>query len=211
MIFFDLDGTLVDSNGAWVEVDREFLTKRGLIHTAEYQEVVVHSIFPIAAQYTKDTFGLSESIEDIMAEWMDIARSYYAHKVALKPGAKEFLQQLADAGERMALVTSSMPELCALVLERHGIAHYFEQRTFSTEVGKLKREPDVWLLAAEKAGVAPETVTVFEDSPASLLGVRAAGMKGIAVYDDYFHDRVDELKALTDGRFIHDYTELLNR
>ena len=70
MTFFDLDGTLIDSNGAWVEVDRQFLLKRGLPHTQEYQETVIHSIFPIAAQYTKDQFGLSESVEDIMNEWL---------------------------------------------------------------------------------------------------------------------------------------------
>ena len=106
MVFFDLDGTLIDSNGAWVEVDRQFLAKRGLPHSPDYQEVVIHSIFPIAAQYTKDHFGLSESVEEIMGEWLDMAREIYAHQAPLKPGAKEYLEHLSRRGERMALVTS---------------------------------------------------------------------------------------------------------
>lgn len=210
MVFFDLDGTLIDSNGAWVEVDRQFLAKRGLPHSPDYQEVVIHSIFPIAAQYTKDHFGLSESVEEIMGEWLDMAREIYAHQAPLKPGAKEYLEHLSRRGERMALVTSCIPELCLLALDHHGIRPYFETFTYSTEVGKLKREPDVWLLAAERSHVLPEEVMVFEDSPSSLIGVRTADMRATAVYDPYFADRVDELKELSDGRFIQDYRELLD-
>ena len=54
MDLFDFDGTLVDSNGVWVDVDNGFLARRGLTPTREYSDAVGHSIFPIAAQYTKD-------------------------------------------------------------------------------------------------------------------------------------------------------------
>ena len=43
MIFFDLDGTLIDSNGVWLQVDEEFLSKRGLVSTPEYIQMVSHS------------------------------------------------------------------------------------------------------------------------------------------------------------------------
>ena len=44
LYIFDLDGTLIDSNGLWMEVDVEFLARRGLAPTAEY-EAVEASIF----------------------------------------------------------------------------------------------------------------------------------------------------------------------
>ena len=50
MLIFDFDGTLADSNGIWVEVDDIFLARRGLKATPEYNEMIGHSIFPIAAQ-----------------------------------------------------------------------------------------------------------------------------------------------------------------
>ena len=209
MTFFDLDGTLIDSNGAWIEVDREFLRRRGLPHTPEYQEAVVHSIFPIAAQYTKDLFHLPESTDAIMNEWMELARDIYANTAPLKPGAKAYLEYLAAKGEPMAVVTSAIPELCRLTLTQHGIAPYFDFCAYSTEVGKIKREPDIWLLAAERSDAAPGEIMVFEDSPSSFQGLLAAGMRGTAVFDDYFSDRVDELTALADGRFIRDFRELI--
>ena len=35
MLLFDMDGTLIDSNGIWKEVDTEFLARRGLPYTKE--------------------------------------------------------------------------------------------------------------------------------------------------------------------------------
>ena len=46
MQIFDMDGTLIDSNGIWKDVDTAFLAKRGLPYTKEYYEGVAHTIFP---------------------------------------------------------------------------------------------------------------------------------------------------------------------
>ena len=50
---FDLDGTLIDSNGIWVDVDTAFLARRGMPYTPEYAQGVAHTIFPLAAKFTK--------------------------------------------------------------------------------------------------------------------------------------------------------------
>ena len=55
MYLFDLDGTLIDSNGIWAEVDRTFLARRGYPYTKEYYEGVAHTIFPLAAVFTKES------------------------------------------------------------------------------------------------------------------------------------------------------------
>ena len=54
MYIFDLDGTITDTNGLWVEVDNEFLARRGLRPTPEYTDTVARSIYPIAARFTRD-------------------------------------------------------------------------------------------------------------------------------------------------------------
>ena len=73
MHIFDMDGTLIDSNGIWREVDEAFLAKRGFPYTKEYYQGVAHTIFPLAAEFTKRYCHLEESVEDIMAEWMEMA------------------------------------------------------------------------------------------------------------------------------------------
>ena len=152
MLLFDLDGTLIDSNGVWKEVDRTFLARRGLPYThADYQGVA-HTILPLAAKFTREFCHLEESCEDIIAEWMDLAKDAYAH-VELKPGVRAYLKQCRAEGRHMAIVTSSVPEHCRTALERLDLMKYFDHITYAYELGLEKKEPAIWIAAAEAAGV----------------------------------------------------------
>ena len=118
MLIFDMDGTLIDSNGIWRQVDEAFLAKRGYPYTREYYEGVAHTIFPMAAKFTKAYCHLEESEEKIMAEWMQMAGDAYAVRVPIKPGVREYLDRCRTAGERMIVLTSSVPEHCRAALGR---------------------------------------------------------------------------------------------
>ena len=111
MKLFDLDGTLLDSNGIWEEIDLRFLEKRGIPWSREYHEGVIHAIFPVAARFTKEFCRLAESEEEIMAEWLEMAYDAYAHRLPAKEGAAEYLAACAARGERLALYTSAEPSL----------------------------------------------------------------------------------------------------
>ena len=106
MLIFDMDGTLIDSNGVWREVDIAFLKKRGFPYTKEYYQGVAHTIFPKAAVFTKAYCNLQESTEEIMAEWMEMAGDAYATRVPAKPGVRAYLDQCRRKGDRMIVLKS---------------------------------------------------------------------------------------------------------
>ena len=134
MYLFDMDGTLIDSNGVWKDVDREFLARRGLPYTRAYYEGVAHTIFPLAAKFTKEFCHLPESEEAIMAEWMELAKDAYAH-VTVKPGVRAFLKQCRMENRRMALVTSSVPVHCRTAMEKLGLMKYFASKKRTSSSG----------------------------------------------------------------------------
>lgn len=207
MFFFDLDGTLIDSNGIWKQIDRDFLARRGLPYTHEYYEGVAHTALPMAAVFTKEYCHLKESCEEIIAEWMAMSRDAYA-KVPVKPGVRAYLKQCRAEGRRMAVVTSSVPEHCYTALKKLDLEKYFENVTFAQQAGMHKKFPDVWLSAAEKNGVRPEDCTVFDDSLAACVGARAAKMRVVGVYDSFFHRDEKEMRAYCDV-YIRSFEELL--
>jgi len=207
MYFFDLDGTLIDSNGVWKDVDHEFLKKRNIPYTREYYEGVAHTALPMAAVFTKEYCKLEESCEEIIAEWMEMSRDMYA-RVPLKPGVLAYLEQCRAAGIRMAIITSSVPEHCYTALKKLGIEHYFENVTFAQQAGMHKKLPDVWLAAAEKNGVRPEDCTVFDDSFAACQGAKSAGMRVIGVHDKFFDQYEQEMRRFCD-MYIESFEELL--
>ena len=84
MYFFDLDGTLLDSNGIWLDIDRDFLAMHGISPVPEdYTEYVTHHSFPEAAAYTRRRFGLDIPEEDICQAWLDMALDAYSHQLPL--------------------------------------------------------------------------------------------------------------------------------
>ena len=112
MYIFDLDGTITDTNGLWVEVDDEFLARRGLRATPEYTDTVARSIYPIAAQFTRDYYRLPDPPEAIMAEWDSLAERHYRELAPLKPGAAEFLRQCHGEGYPWPCLPPAVPR-CA--------------------------------------------------------------------------------------------------
>lgn len=195
MIFFDLDGTLIDSNGVWLQVDHAFLGRRGLEITPEYTYTVGHSIFPVAAQFTKDYYHLEDSPQDIMAEWRGLAYDAYAHTIPLKPGARELLDSLRSQGTDMALLTAGLPELAKAAVARHGLEVYFRGLFFAQDVGREKKDPEVYRIAAKQYGVSPEDCVLVEDAPHNCLAAQKAGFTVIGVYDDFYRDSWDNVIA----------------
>lgn len=207
MYLFDLDGTLIDSNGIWANVDRTFLSRRGLPYTKEYRDGMAHMIFPLAAEFTKKFCHLDESCEEIMAEWMALAKDSYAH-VALKPYARELLEKLRAEGHRLAVFTSAVPEHCDTALSVHGLTPFFERIIYAHDLGINKSSPEAFLRAAELLNVAPKDCILLDDSVRSCRAAKEAGVSVIGVFDPVFSDAESDMPDAC-GRFIHSLGELL--
>ena len=207
MFLFDMDGTLTDSNRIWKDVDREFLARRGLPYTHAYYEGVAHTIMPKAAVFTKEFCHLSESPEEIVEEWMALAGNLYEH-VPIKPGVRAYLRQCKAEGRRMAVVTSSVPAHCRTALSHLDLEKYFERIVFAHDLGLEKQNPDIWLHAAKECGVRPEDCTIFDDSIAACKGARAAQMRAVGVYDNFFAADEPEMRGFCDV-YIKSFEDLL--
>ena len=208
MLLFDLDGTLIDSNGVWVEVDKTFLARRGAPYTRAYYEGVAHTILPNCAVFTKEFLHLEEPCEEIIAEWMELAAGKYGVEVPLKPHVKEYLDRCREAGHRMAVFTACVPEHCQAAMDHLGLTPYFERVIYAQELGVDKKDPEIFRRVAESLGVRPRDCVLFDDSLTACKAAKAAGMTVVGVYDDYFQDAAADLRELCD-QYIRDFGQLL--
>lgn len=206
---FDLDGTLVDSMYVWNKVDEDFMKKRGIEVTEEYAQQVRSMFFETAAVYTKQKFDLSESVEEIMQEWLDMAHEEYACNVPSKPYAYVLLKKLRQRGILLGLATSNNPYLLKPCLENNGMSGMFDCICYTSEVGMNKSNPEIYLYTAEKLGVLASECIVFEDIIEGLKSASSVGMKTIAVYDKANEKQMDEIKITAD-RLIYNYEELID-
>ena len=208
-VIFDLDGTLVDSMWVWEEIDKQFLGKRNIPIPNNMDKVLEGKSFTETAQYFKEKFELSISVEEIKNEWNEAAWEYYTTRVVLKKGAKKFLELLSTYNIKMGIATSNSTLLVEAVLKALGISGYFEVIRTSCEVGRGKPFPDIYLKVAEDLGVKPSDCLVFEDIPNGVRAGKNAGMTVGCIKDRQRDEQWKEAMMLADFS-IEDYEEVIN-
>ena len=199
---FDLDGTLLDSMRLWEQIDLEFLNKRGLEVPADYIDAICSRSFPEAAAYTIERFGLSESVEDLLKEWQDMAAYAYGNTVEVKPNAREYLHELKKRGMLLAVATSLPASLYEPTLRNHDIYSLFDVICSTAEVSHGKTRPDIFYHVASKLGVSTSDCVMFEDIQDAIMSAKTAGMTVYAVYDEVSKSQWEETKKLADGAIL---------
>ena len=205
---FDLDGTLLDSSWVWEKVDEKFLGDRGFQVPDDYVDEISPLGAERAAVYTIERFGLNEDKNDIVREWIEMAKKEYATEVVCKPYAKEFLEELHKLNIKMAVATSSDRELFMKTLEREGILKYFQKIVTVDEVERGKGYPDIYEEAARRIKVNPHKCLVFEDILAGVTGASLGEFNVVAVFDEKSKHNCEKIKSISKYS-INDYKELL--
>ncbi|GAA3938335.1 HAD family hydrolase [Streptomyces gulbargensis] len=181
LVIFDNDGVLVDSEPISNRLLAGYLTELG--HPTTYEESVrdymgsaMHRIHELIEERTG---------QRLPAEFDDTfhARVFAAFEKELRAvaGAAEVLGRLAREEIPYCVASSGSHERIRVGHRTAGLDSWFrDENIFSAEdVGRGKPEPDLFLHAAARMGVAPERCVVVEDSG---LGVRAALAAGMDVY-----------------------------
>ena len=197
----DMDGTLIDSMGLWVENDKIFLAKRGIGIPDDYDDFVAKTIplTPLeSAAHVIQHFGLNEKPEDVMAEYNAMALEAYSSTIKLKPGVMAFLQNLRSQDAKMAIATSAPSSLCMAALQNNKIINLFDAICTSEEVGVGKSKPDIFLLTAKRLGVNPEDCIVYDDSLIAIQTAKSIGMTTCGVYDEHNKNEWEEIKQVAD-------------
>jgi len=208
-VIFDLDGTLVDSMGIWIQIDKEYLEKRNIPVPADlFKDVKTGNSFNEICQYFKEKFNLPDSIKEIGTEWTEMVAQHYKTDIKLNDGAEELIKFLHEQNVKMAIGTSNTKYLAETVLQVNGVLPYFDSIVAGCEDIKGKPFPDIFLKAAEELGIDPKDCLVIEDT---LHGVRAAhngGMDAYAIFDDNDTHDIVNLKKETEF-YAENFYEIL--
>ena len=210
-VIFDLDGTLIDSMGIWIQVDKEYLQIRGIpVPDDLFMDVEGGNSFNEICLYFKKKFDLPESIEEIGVEWTHMVAEHYKTDVKLKPEALELLQFLKEKDIKIGVGTSNSKYLAETVLQANGVLRFFDSIIAGCDDIKGKPFPDIFLKAAKELNVLPRDCLVIEDVLVGVQAAKNAGMDVYAIYDEHAAHETEKIKQNADF-YAEDFEQILEK
>jgi HAD superfamily hydrolase (TIGR01509 family) len=182
---FDMDGLLIDSERAITEAWLAGAKALGFTLEREDFVQVIGLAGPESDAYLTRLLGGERPFLAIAAHARAAleAADRDAPTFPLKPGAAALLAALARAGVPLAVASSSRVEEIHRRLGRVGVLGHFRAIAGGDEVPRGKPDPAVYLLAAQRLGVAPADCIAFEDSENGARAAQAAGVRVVVVPD----------------------------
>src|SRR6266516_236553 len=210
-VLWDMDGTLIDSEDLhWISwrnplaKERVFITHQQFLSSFGQRN---YSILPqwLGAGVTPERM---EKIANAKEELY--RRRVRRNGISRLPGVADWLHRLHQEGWLQAIASAAPRANIDAVLEALSASHIFQAIVSAEDVHRGKPDPEVYLTAAARLGVAPERCIVVEDAVAGVEGARRAGMKCIGVSRDGKHLPADVVVESLD-LLEPDALEKLNR
>lgn len=182
-VIFDLDGLLVDSEPLQFMAYRDAFAEFGLELT-QPEWRLWHELGASASAWVEYRRWQVDP-EAVRAAKKVRYEALIESDLRLKAGARGLVEELADAGIRLCVASSSRPESIAACLERFGLAAHFERQFSVTQTARKKPHPDVFDLALNEMRVSAAKAVAIEDSPVGLEAALAAGLPCVVCADGF--------------------------
>jgi HAD superfamily hydrolase (TIGR01509 family) len=179
-VVFDLDGVLLDSEGAWDAARRAVVAQTGGHWRESATAEMMGMSSPEWSRYLRDELGVALDPNEINDRVVSALLARYREALPLLPGAVAAVERLA-ARWPLGLASSANRPVIDLALELSGLRDRFTVTVSGEEVARGKPAPDVYLAAARKLGVDPSNAAAVEDSTNGIRSAAAAGMTVVAV------------------------------
>lgn len=201
-LIFDCDGVLIDSEGISMHVDHLLLCESGIdLGEDEVHRRFVGQTFSDMVRSIEAEFGCSLP-GDLEARKDSMMLEIYRKDLRAIDGIGATLAVLAQP---KSVGTNGPRHRASEALRITGIAHHFAAMTTFEDVTNPKPAPDIYVLAAQRAGFAPRHCAVIEDSTTGITAAVAAGCVALG-FTGAYADRVAHGRKLADlgARLVFD-------
>jgi beta-phosphoglucomutase family hydrolase len=179
---FDMDGTIVDNMAFHTRSWITFFERRGKdIDPGEFFRST-------AGRQGKEIIRahMGEHLQDhevsvLNQEKESVYRELYAPHRKTVAGFEQLIAQAKARGVALAVATAAPNANIEFTLDGLDLRRHFDTVAGAADVARGKPNPDVFLLAAERCGVAPADCIVFEDAPLGVEAARRAGMRAVVL------------------------------
>ncbi|MES2259243.1 MAG: HAD family phosphatase [Pseudomonadota bacterium] len=179
---FDMDGTIVDNMAFHTKSWIAFFERRGQVVDPDefFRATAGRQGHEIMSHYLGRQMSKEESAA-LDFEKESLYRELYAPHLATVAGFDAFIAGAGNDGVALAVATAAPNDNITFTLDGLDLRKHFKAVVGAADVARGKPNPDVFLLAAERCGAAPQECIVFEDAPLGVEAARRAGMRAVVL------------------------------
>lgn len=180
-IAFDLDGLMFNTEHVFALAAGHMLTARGLEMPPDLLRRMMGRRPPEAMRVMRELCGLTGSLDELHAESHQVFTELLDDNLQTMPGLFELLDMLESRSIPKGVATSSPRDYQIEIMDRFDLLPRFVFALTAEDVQIGKPHPEIYLSAADRHGVSPAELLVFEDSEAGTNAGSAAGAFVISV------------------------------
>jgi HAD superfamily hydrolase (TIGR01509 family) len=179
-VFFDMDGTLIDSEPIWYECEKDLMAEFDYNWTRDDQKSILGGPLKKVGRIMSEKARGVEDPNFFMASLISLVSLKFESKLQFMPGALELLYELGEIGIPTALVTASPNQLAQATLTALE-GKYFSVVVTADDVKNTKPDPECYLLAASLLGVDVTNCLVLEDTNTGVTAGESSGAWVVAI------------------------------
>lgn len=198
---FDIDGTILDTMGAWDSTGEKLLKRFGKVPEENLHQILFPLTMEETAKYLIENYDLPMSAAQVVEEINQIMIDFYRDDAQIKNDMLTLIKEFKRAGIPMAVATTTDREAFMPAFERLSLTQYFDGIFTCSEVGYSKEHPHIFREALKVLNTPAEHTYVFEDGLFSAETASREGLKIVGVYDDSSAEKWENLKVLSEKYF----------
>jgi HAD superfamily hydrolase (TIGR01549 family) len=178
VIIFDMDGVLIDSEPAYLEMNKSLFTELGIeMNSGEYEKFVGMDSYKMWS-LIKSKYNLSQSTDELRLTEKNLMKDVLNSPAVSQTinGIPELLQLFREKKYLMSLASSSSAENIQLIVSKLNLSEYFDFIVSGEEVKNGKPAPDIFLKVSQELNVPLHYCFVIEDSSNGVKAAMSAGM-----------------------------------
>lgn len=182
-VIFDVDGVLLNSMPVWENLGELYLQKLGIEAEKGLGARLYTMSLEQSAEYLISRYHLNLAPEEVIAGVNQEVKAFYADRVPLKEGVRQYLNEFREKGVPMVIATTGSRKNAEAALKRLNVYRFFQGIFTCSEIGSSKNEADIYYAAALQLDTEPGQTWVFEDAYHAIRTAGNAGFKTVGVYD----------------------------
>src|SRR3990170_145952 len=180
-VIFDLDGVLWDGEPTYHEAFNVVLAPLGHhITDEEYLQVIGHSVEDAWAWVLR-RFALKEPPGRFYGPYNEAVLQLLERPMQPFPGVRALIEELRRRELSVGLASASLRQWVDATIRSLGLHDAFDTTVSASEVERAKPAPDLYLTAAARLGVPPQSCLAIEDTAPGIASARAAGMFAVQI------------------------------